>query len=62
MTRSYKPAYTYEDAIAELKLVAGSQLDEKLVRIFCEIPINRIAACMEDVKSRMARYSDESFR
>ncbi len=62
MTRSYKPAYTYEDAIAELKLVAGSQLDEKLVRIFCEIPINRIASCMEDVKSRMARYSDESFR
>ncbi|MBQ7583088.1 MAG: HD domain-containing protein [Lachnospiraceae bacterium] len=62
MTRSYKPAYTYEDAIAELKLVAGSQLDEKLVRIFCNIPINRIASCMEDVKRRMARYSDESFR
>ena len=62
MTRSYKPAYSYEDAIAELKLVSGTQLDEKLVRIFCDIPINRISSCIEDVQQKMAIYSSESFR
>lgn len=62
MARSYKPSYANEEAISELKLVAGTQLDAKLVDIFCNIPMNRITACMEDVKKRMERYSDERFR
>lgn len=62
MARSYKPSYTYEEAIAELKLVAGTQLDEKLVHIFCSIPMSRIASCMEDVKRRMERFTDERDR
>ena len=62
MARSYKPSYASEEAVSELKLVAGTQLDAKLVDIFCNIPMNRITACMEDVKKRMERYSDERFR
>ena len=60
--RSYKPSYDYEEATAELRLVAGTQLDEELVKIFCSIPTKRIAACMEDVHKRMERLGDENFR
>lgn len=59
MVRAYKPTLTYEDAKAELKLCAGSQLDEKLVSIFCEIPMQKVEECMFDVKAKMGRYGDE---
>lgn len=62
MTRSYKPSYTYEDAIAELKLVSGTQLDRDLVQIFCGIPQNRVYSCYKDVQDKMERYRGENFR
>ncbi|MCR5775427.1 MAG: HD domain-containing protein [Lachnospiraceae bacterium] len=62
MERSYKPSHSYEEAVSELRLVSGTQLDEELVEIFCNIPINRIASCMEDVKKRMQRFTEERFR
>lgn len=59
MTRSYRPTLSYEDAISELQLVAGSQLDPELVSIFVNIPKNRVLACMEDVEEKMTRYQNE---
>ncbi|MCR4922953.1 MAG: HD domain-containing protein [Lachnospiraceae bacterium] len=60
MRRSYKPTLTYEDAIAELKMVAGSQLDEKLVNIFLAIPMRRVEECMEMVNKKMYIYQQMS--
>ena len=62
MARSYKPSYTYEDAMAELKLVAGSQLDEELVEIFCKIPVKRVASIMDDVHEKLKKYADYSLQ
>jgi len=62
MNRSYKASLPYEDAIAELKLCAGSQLDRELVEIFCSIPIRRIESCMTEVLETMKCYEEENFR
>lgn len=62
MDRSYKPSLPHENAISELKLVAGSQLDSSLVEIFCSIPKQKITACMSDVKNRMKKYQSGDFR
>ncbi|HZK55187.1 MAG TPA: HD domain-containing phosphohydrolase [Desulfosporosinus sp.] len=35
--RSYRKGRTHDQAIAELKRVAGSQLDPKLVEVFCKV-------------------------
>ncbi len=51
--KSYKPARTYEDGIATLRLVAGTQLDEQLVNYFCDIPKHRVEACLEETKKEM---------
>ena len=59
MPRAYRPTLTYEDAIAELKLATGSQLDPELVKIFIEIPKESVLACMEDVKEKMSRAKVE---
>ena len=59
MVRPYRPSLTYEEAITELKLVAGTQLDAELVRCFCEIPPKRIETCLEDVREKMKKYSYE---
>ncbi len=56
MSRTYKPTLTHEDAVAELKLAAKTQLDENLVKLFCEIPIQRVESCMDDVKKKIERY------
>lgn len=53
MDRSYKATMSHEDAIAELRLVAGSQLDGELVDIFCEIPKKKINVCLKDVRQKM---------
>ena len=62
MDRSYKASLTYENAISELKLVSGTQLDSELVNIFCSIPINRLEQCKQNVQKRMERYQLEHFR
>ncbi|MCR5626927.1 MAG: HD domain-containing protein [Lachnospiraceae bacterium] len=62
MSRSYKPSYSYYDAIDELKLVSGTQLDDELVRIFADIPPKKVESCMEDVKRKMQFYDEEKFR
>ncbi|MBR5116831.1 MAG: HD domain-containing protein [Lachnospiraceae bacterium] len=62
MVRSFKPTLSYADAIIELILAAGSQLDPEIVEYFCRIPKNQVDACFEDVRSRMARFEAEGFR
>ena len=62
MERSYKASLTYEEAISELKLAAGTQLDPALVDIFCSIPLRKIEACKADVHKQMQRYDEENFR
>ena len=48
MKRAYMPAETYEDAISIIKDAAGTQLDEKLVSIFCTIPREELEECVPD--------------
>ena len=45
MARSYKPGRSYEEAIAIIKDVAGSQLDKEIVDIFCSIPKDEVEGC-----------------
>ena len=45
MERSYKPARPYEEAIAIIKEVAGTQLDKEICDIFCSIPKQEVEAC-----------------
>ena len=45
MARSYKPSHTYEEAIAIIKDVAGSQLDKEIVDVFCSIPKDEVEGC-----------------
>ena len=60
MERTYKPSLSYEDAIAELRLAAGSQLDKTLVEHFCAISIRDIENSMAEVKCQMQEYSMEN--
>ena len=53
MDRSYKASMTYEDAVAELKLVTDTQLDKELVDIFYEIPKSKVLACFENTAKKM---------
>lgn len=62
MDRSYRPSLPYENAVAELRLVSGSQLDAKLVELFCSIPRTKVSACMDDVRNRMKKYQSGDFR
>lgn len=45
MRRSYKAPRSHEDAIDIIKKAAGTQLDAKLVEIFCTIPKEELLAC-----------------
>lgn len=45
MHRSYKPARTYEEAIAIMKDVSGTQLDQNIVNLFCRIPKAELEKC-----------------
>lgn len=58
MNRSYKPSLPYAEAVSELRMSAGSQLDEELVGIFCNIPMSRIDDCLEDVRQKMERFAE----
>ena len=62
MERSYKATMPHEDALAELRQAAGSQLDSMIVEIFCHIPYKKIEQSLIDVKQRMQRYDEENFR
>ena len=46
MARSYKPGKSYDEAIAIIKDVAGSQLDKEIVDIFCSIPRKEVEDCI----------------
>lgn len=46
MRRSYKPPKSYEEASAIIKEVAGTQLDEGLVKVFLTIPKEELAKCV----------------
>ncbi len=56
MNRSYKASMPYAEAISELRMAAGTQLDAELVECFCNIPMSRIDDCLEDVMTRMECY------
>lgn len=58
MPRNYRPTLNYEEAIHELKIVAGSQLDEELVECFCNIPLNRINDNVEGMRKTLGSYSE----
>ena len=42
--RSYRKGITHDEAIEELKRVAGSQLDPEIVEIFCKVVTNELTA------------------
>ena len=48
MRRSYKAPKTHEDAIQIIRDVAGTQLDEELVKIFLTIPKEELAKCIPE--------------
>ena len=62
MVRSYKPSRSYDDALAALKIAAGTQLDKELVDIFCEIPREKVEKCTKQVKEKMEAFLNEDFR
>ncbi len=53
MDRAYRATLPYAEAVSEIKRVSGTQLDERLVNIFCSIPKNRVDACLDDVRKDM---------
>ena len=58
MPRNYRPTLNYDEAVNELRIVAGSQLDEELVECFCSIPLNRIKEHMEKMRKTLDSYSE----
>lgn len=44
--RSYRATLSYDEAIMELRQVRGTQLDPELVDLFCEIPKEKVEACL----------------
>ncbi|MBQ7563063.1 MAG: HD domain-containing protein [Lachnospiraceae bacterium] len=62
MVRSYKPSRSYDDAMAALKIAAGTQLDKELVDIFSEIPREKVEKCTKQVKEKMEAFLNEDFR
>jgi HD-GYP domain-containing protein (c-di-GMP phosphodiesterase class II) len=59
MNRSYKAHLPYAEATSELRMAAGTQLDDELVKIFCSIPMSKVDACLEDVRMKMGKYNYE---
>ena len=48
MRRSYKPPRSYEEAVTVMKEVAGTQLDPKIVEVFCTIPKETLLSCVPE--------------
>ena len=57
MNRSYKSSLTYAEAISELKLVAGAQLDQEIVEYFCRIPPKKIERSLKKVQRKMDSFA-----
>ncbi len=62
MVRSYKPSRSYDDAISTLRVSAGTQLDETIVEIFCNIPREKVESATKEVIEKMKMFSEEKFR
>ncbi|MCR5701585.1 MAG: HD domain-containing protein [Lachnospiraceae bacterium] len=58
MSRTYRVPYNYDEALAELRMASGHQLDEEIVGYFCNIPIKDIENALEDVKDQMKYFHD----
>ena len=55
MERSYKARKSHRDAITELKMVSGTQLDSYLVECFCGISCRRIEMCLTEARKKTLR-------
>lgn len=53
MASSFKPSRTHEDAVSILKMGAGTQFNDYLIKIFCKIPSNRLKAATEQAAQNM---------
>lgn len=53
MDRSYKSSMSYPEAISELRLVAGTQLDAEIVEYFCRIPPKKIERSLNKVQRKI---------
>ncbi len=53
LSRTYKASRGCAEAMEELKIVAGTQLDEELVEVFINIPIEQLEAARDSVAQRM---------
>lgn len=58
MKRSYKPSKTYEEAIDIIKSVAGTQLHQEMVALFCDIPKDEVMACMPKQEKESSRLAN----
>jgi len=56
MDKNYRPTLSYIEAINELKLSSGLQLDPELVDYFCNIPLNKIEASRNSVKAKIQQF------
>lgn len=52
--RSYRKGSTHDEAIEELKRVAGSQLDPKIVDIFCKVVTDEVAQKVNSQQEEIA--------
>ena len=59
VSKTYKPARTYEEGITTLKLGMGTQFDTELVEIFASIPKSRIKECLDFVNKSIDVLSDK---
>ena len=62
MKRTYKASLGYDEAVSALKLAAGRQLDPELVEIFCQIPMQEVLSCMNEMHEKMKNLEGEQFR
>ena len=60
LTRTYKASRSYGEAVEELRMVSGTQLDEQLVELFCQIPIEQIEECREIVEESAGKLRNIS--
>ncbi len=62
MERPYKPSLSHDEALFELRLIAGSQLDSEIVKIFSSIPKRKIDSCISEVKEKIKICSMKTLR